>query len=120
LDLNGSDAAVVITNNQWSNFPTNNVCRNNLAEDHVLLTTVCSTHISGVDPNVAQSNNTPFKTLAEIDLDDPGNFDYHIGASSAAIEWGDCSVEDNATSPSLDKDDNVRSSTTCDAGAYEF
>jgi len=120
LDLDGSPGCIIITDKTWSNFPTNNVCRDNVVQtpgQSGFLST-CGTHDAGVDPNVVQSGNLTGQSAAQLDMVNPGAFDYDLNAPSTAAGQGDCTTIDNLVFPTDDKDGVTRGSP-CDAGAFE-
>ena len=119
----GPKSSVFIEDSGASNFPTSNVCRNNMTTENVA-TMTCGDLISGVAENVTYTSNVLNKTLSEMDFDDEPNDDYHIGATSDAIGAGNCSItaetgNGDSGVPTTDRDGDARSSTTCDVGAYE-
>ena len=112
--LNQSDSysAVLITDNSWSNFATDNHCENNLSEAASGLLSTCSEHIPGVAANVAVSDNS----TGIVDVGLVGSNNYRLTATSPAIAHGD-----PVLAPSFDKDGIARNSTgSIDAGAYTY
>ncbi|MBT8086012.1 MAG: hypothetical protein HKN35_00515 [Woeseia sp.] len=119
---NPPDKSVVSMN---SGFPSGsyttplsgNFCVNNIVIESTAITDkVCNEGIGSYSSWITTSNNLLNADFADLDFADPGNYNYRIGANSAAIGHGLASI-----APQVDFDGNIRDllSGSVDAGAFE-
>jgi hypothetical protein len=101
-----------------SNWAPDNFCENNVStKNGVTLLSTCGDNFPNIAANVTENNNVENKSLTDMAFADEPSDDYHLTSGSAAIEAADCA---DSNAPSTDFDGHSRSSTNCDAGAYEF
>jgi hypothetical protein len=107
----------------WQDFGNDSSCQYNITTG-TNTTSTCSEDKKTVADSMIYAGNVLRETVGNLDFYDVANDDYHLGASSTAIEAGNCAIsatleDGRSAAPTKDFDGKVRSVTTCDVGAYE-
>lgn len=114
---NDNSAVQIHSGTSSSNSPYDNYCLNNISTG-TQATMMCNDDFPAYAANITIANNLVQQTTASAELVNLLANDYHIGATSVAIDIGDSTLQ---SVPSDDFDENIRDfvNNKVDVGAYE-